>query len=185
MRGQKVITFPFEFEYSHEGQFKKEFGITVRAPGIELFNVHNKMIAFASEAEVGLAIKFSRVNRDKPEAADEEEAKPKAPETDEEMVQRVIGAYSMGLGSEAFPNFMLFLKTTLTNNSRLATIGDTKIPVTDLVWNAIDNAGGMDAINMILRSFAGFFLKQPDSQASEKANGSNSPPTLRLVPEGH
>lgn len=183
MRGKKEINFPFEFEYSHEGQFKKEFGVKVQAPGIDQFDIHNKMVAFASDAEVGLAIKFSKVKREDRQT-DEEDIAKSAPETDAEMAQRVIGVYSMGLGPEAFPIFMSFIKKTLTNNPKLASIGETNVPITDLVWNAIDNAGGMDAVALVLMSFAGFFLKQPEEVKSGKANGSSSQPTLRLVPEG-
>lgn len=186
MKGEKQVTFPFEFKYSDGGVFKTDYGITVRAPSLNQFAVHTAMVAFAAEADranqaAGLvafssisAEQLSTLLKSRGDNGSGDEAAPV--ESDRDMANRVIGQFASGLGSEKFPKFMEFLLKTLKNNAKLATVGDTKIPLTDATVDSIAEIGGMDAINLILASFAGFFL--PDQAAqSPKPNGGDTPTT--------
>lgn len=177
MRGKKLVQLPINFKYSDAGAFKEDCAVTISAPALDQFKVHSKMMAFASEAETNLAIKFASVERPKSDAPEPEKEEQKE-ETDEEMADRVLGIYAMGLGTEKFPEFMEYVKAVLTGNSKLASVGDTNIPLRAESWDSIDLEGGLEAVSLLIATFAGFFLGQPVGK-SEGTNGSNSPPSQR------
>lgn len=195
-KGEKQVILPFEFKFSNKGVWGQEFAITLKAPALADFAVHNRMVAFTSKARTQLmrdeaatfsmmppatieALMKARADYAKKDEAEEAEAE-KPEESDSDMAERVMGLYASGLG-DAFPEFVEFLKKALTNNARLASIGDTKQPVTDLVWDEIDKneRGGLEAINMILAGFANFFLSAQQSRSASEsgekpATGSSS-----------
>jgi len=173
IKGEIQVHLPFEFDYSDGGTMKKETMITVRAPSFADFKIHNAMVGRAKSAEVGTAVALSGFKR----SADDASPAPAASEREEsdaEMVDRVIGVYAMGLGDEKFSTFMEFVKATLTNNPRLAAVGETKIPIKDAVWEQIGLKGGMDAVNLIISAFAGFFLTDQRSRSLRETGESSS-----------
>jgi hypothetical protein len=182
MKGEKQITFPFSFKYSEAGVFKEEFGVTVRAPSLDQFAVHTAMVAFAAEAGQKNQIAGMAAFGALPEgviasmvkARGDQEQLNSAPETDDEMATRVIGQFASGLGSERFPRFMDFLLKALKNNPRLASVGDGKVPLTDATIQSICDVGGMDAVNVVMATFAGFFL-EPVASPSKNATGEDTP----------
>ena len=187
MRGTKQITFPFEFQYSEGGSFKKEFAVTLRAPSLGQFKVHNQMTAYAWMAEIGIAARFADIKRPEPSAPDASEPQePAAEETDQDKATRAMSVFAMGLGAEKYPEFVDFLKAKLTRNAALARVGDTSVALTDEVWESIEAEGGMDAVMLILGSFAGFFLRTADSATtSAKGNGSSLAPGSRSAAGVH
>ena len=173
MRGQRLVQFPFEFEYSEGGQFKTEFGVTLTAPGLAQIKVHSQMTAWAKRAELGLATQMSGMKRPTGEAA--EAVVDEAPETDEEMADRVTTVFAMGLGEEKYPEFLDYVKRVLTNNPALARVGETQVPITDGVWMSLDQNGGMSAVLMLVAGFASFFLAN-GQRNSGKTNGNSLQP---------
>ena len=184
-KSEVQIILPFEFRYSDKGGFHTEHAVTVRAPSLPDFAVHNSMVGYAKAAEIGTAVAFSAFRQKMADVVAEDTASdvPEPAETDQEMADRVLGVYATGLGAEKFPALMEYLKKALTNNSRLASVGDTTKPLDDKVWNNIAEQGGMDAINIIIATFANFFLSAPRS-ASRKETGddlSTSSPSDRVL----
>jgi hypothetical protein len=186
-QGEKVVIFDFQYKYSDSGQFKEEFAVTVRAPSLADFSIHNVMTAYAAEAQqnnqaAGMKM-FSSISSEQLDAmfkerrANRDGEQTDLVELDTDMVTRVISTYAAGLGAEKFDRFMAFLKKTLTGNPRLVTVGETKIPLKDAEWEAIAQAGGMDAITQIMATFAGFFLEALPSK-SPSANGDASQASL-------
>jgi hypothetical protein len=193
MRGSRTIYLPINFRYSEGGAFKEDCAVTLTAPSLENFAIQTKMVAYATQAlreaekeqlqflaeagDVLEKILKSRAELQEAAAAEAaEEAATQAAETDDAMATRVIGMFARGLGPDKFPAFMEFLKKTLTNNAKLARVGDTKVPLKDETWNDIDEKGGMSAVNIILATFAGFFLPTAASPSAE-ASGNSSRPT--------
>jgi hypothetical protein len=171
MRGQKIVTFPFEFPYSQDGKFLSEFAVTLRAPSLDQFQVHTAMTAFVKASEVGVSVAFSGFKMpDRP--ASEVVAAAPAPETEEQMVERVISTLSTGLGPDRFPQFMDYVMSKLKRNAKLATIGETNIPLDDATLSAIAEKGGMDAINLLVASFADFFFAGAPSKSASKSGDS-------------
>lgn len=178
MRGETMLTLDFEFEFSHNGEVQKEFAVKLRAPGLDQYAIHNRMAGLASEAQVGLAQRYSKIER--PKAADIAEAVAAAEqavdqETESEAAARVLDAFATGLGPERFAETMDWLRRTLTGNAKLASIGDTGTPIRDKVWESIADQGGLDAVNLILGTFIAFFMDGP--ARSRKGGGSGKPST--------
>ena len=191
-KGERQIILPFEFKFSDKGKWAVEHCITLQAPSLADFGVHNKMVGFASKAittaQRNEAVMFSSINSDvlgkiiaaraefeaERKASQEENAEPEQ-ETDEAVAERATQMFAAGL-DDKFPDFMEFLKKTLTNNPRLARIGDTQAPIVDGVWEELNKHGGMEAVNLVLMSFANFFLQAPQSK-STNASGDEQPIT--------
>jgi len=202
-KGRKVLILPCEFRYTAKapgGQatFLTEHAVTVCAPSLAHFAIHSRMIGFAKAASATFqreqAIAFSAM---KPEAietmmrarkamaadaaqAGVVEAEELPPETEVEMADRVMDYFATGLGPDRFPEFWDWLKKVLTGNPRLAFVGDaeggrTGSALNDGEWNAIDQAGGMEAINIILAGFADFFLTGVAPSKSASTTGTESP----------
>lgn len=178
----KAIEFDFEFQYSDKGQFAAEQVITLQAPSFADFGIHTTMTGYAKAAEVGTAVALSAFRReDRQDLSSVAEETPASVESDAQMAERVIGVYAMGLGSDKFPAFMDHVRKILTNNPRLARVGETNQPIVDDVWRSIADKGGMDAINLVIAGFAGFFLTAAPSR-SQNANGADSPTTSPSAP---
>lgn len=175
MRGEAIVTFDFEFEYSNKGTFEKEFAIKVKAPSLPDHRTHLRMVALAQAAQVGVAINFSKLER-RPTAVEAELALAEPEdeiEAEDERTDRVLSTFASGLGPDKFADEMEALKKALTKNARLASIGETGLPITDEVWMTIAEAGGAAAIDRVLAAFLGFFLDAPSKSPSK--NGKNSP----------
>jgi hypothetical protein len=183
MKGEKQVTFPFSFKYSEGGIFKEEFGVTIRAPSLDQFAVHTVMVAYAAESgkknQADAMVAFGALPAAtlevmvKARGEQAEQDGPAPVETDAEMADRVIGHFASGLGSDRFPAFMAFVLKTIKNNPKLATVGDGKIPLTDATVDSIVAHGGMDALNLMMATFAGFFLQEAPS-TSQKPIGDNT-----------
>jgi hypothetical protein len=175
-RGQKLVTLDFEFEYSKGGKFEKEFAVTLKAPSLDLFAVHNYHVSMAESVELGLAAKFSRFERRavsdaERDAAIAKQEEAQAVETDDDAAKRIISQYASGMEPDAFASFVEKVKKTLTGNPKLATIGETTIPITDAVWDDIASKGGLDAVMQIIAGFLGFF---DTARKSASPTGKNS-----------
>lgn len=166
MRGEKTVTFDFNFEYSHDGNFVEANTITLRAPGLGKFDVHNTMQAYVSKAVVSFAAQLRDANKGQPDTSDNDEDVSDTSEQDEDKDVMVIMA--MGLDLDVYPKFASYVQKVLTNTPKLATIGDTKMPITDAVWASIEERGGIEAANKIMSEFTSFFF---DALGSKKANG--------------
>lgn len=184
MRGTRLVHLPINFRYSDNGTFKEDCAVSLSAPSLDQFSVHNAMVAYASEATrnndkeqaltfAAMAPALETLKKFREEAISTEVEVAPAEETDEQRTTRVVEFYAQGLG-EKFPAFMEYLKKTLTNNPKLARVGDTKQPLRDESWEDIASKGGMDAVLMVFAGFAGFFLKEAARTKSQEANGSNS-----------
>lgn len=190
MRGQRLIELPVKFRYSENGQSKEECAVMVQAPGLDQFAVHNKMVAYAAEAlrkvqmeeaallaSMGSALDIIMKARAEIDQNAEPVAEPK-PESLFDMTTRVMETYAKGLGHEKFPDFMDYLKKVLTNNPKLARVGETKIAIRDESWDDINERGGMEAVSIILAAFADFFLQRASQAgASREQIGNSSRPT--------
>lgn len=186
MRGTRLVQLPCNVRYSENGTFKEDCAITLTAPSLDQFSLHNTMVTYAMSAsravEKDQMLTFASldpaaiavITKARAEAQAEAPSEP-VPETDAERTSRVISHYAQGLGDK-FPAFMDFLKKSLTNNPTIARIGDTKNPIRDETWNDLAEKGGMDAVNMIFAGFAGFFLKETASTSRDE-NGNSSRPT--------
>jgi hypothetical protein len=186
MAGTKVVTFDFEFQYSHGGRFHKEFAVTLRAPGLKDFKTHNMMTGYAKRSEIGLAAAFSgiRQQRDPLDVPDpEKEEEPVIERSEEEELQGVLSSFAAGLGPEHYPAFANFVLEQLKGNSRLCTIGDTTAPLTDEVLDGIVQAGGMSAVDRLVGGFASFFMA--DRLKSRSATGASSSTTVASQPVAH
>ena len=50
MRGTRLVHLPINFRYSDNGTFKEDCAVSLSAPSLDQFSVHNAMVAYASEA---------------------------------------------------------------------------------------------------------------------------------------
>ena len=171
MRGEKTVTFDFNFEYSYDGNFVEGNTITLRAPGLGKFDVHSTMQAYVSKAVVAFAAQIRDANKGQTQdtSSDDEEVSDTS-EQDEDKDVMVIMA--MGLDLEVYPKFAAYVQRVLTNTPKLATIGDSKVPITDAVWQSIEERGGIEAVSKIMSEFTSFFF---DALGSKKANGKGKP----------
>jgi hypothetical protein len=201
MRGTRLLHLPVSFKYSDGGKYAEDSAVTLQAPSLDNFAIHTKMVAYATQAmmanekeqmqmlaELGdtldKILKSRDAMREQAIAEGKVEADAEAAETDDAMAARVMSTYARGLGPDRFPAFMEFVKKTLTNNAKLARVGETKVPLRDESWEDIDAKGGMDAVNIVLAGFAGFFLRTVGSE-SRDANGNSSQPTSPSLPAVH
>lgn len=164
MRGEKTVTFDFAFTYSDKGHFVEAREITIRAPGISKFDTHARMKAWVGKA----VLAFSSIAR--PTAASDDE--PPAQDGDDD--QDVMQLMSMGLGVDDYTAFCAFVKKALTG-STLATVGESKIPVSDEIWIDLEDKGGMEAVFKVMSEFTGFFFAA--LQKSPKPNGAAPAPS--------
>ena len=164
MRGTKTITFDKPFLYSRGGTFEEATEITVRAPGMTLIRVHARV-----ESAVARAIlAFPRPEKREEQTDDEhEEAVTEAGKAEIDALQ-VLAA---GLGADDYGDTLVWLKKTLTNQPRLATItGTDNLAITDEVWDSIEEESGTDAALKVLSAFVGFFLERLNKEPP-KPNG--------------
>ncbi len=169
MRGEKRIEFDFEFEYSANGQFASSRELCLRAPGLGKFEVHATMQAFVAQT-------FGNLHSMRDSFSQEEtETQP-----DNDQQKDLTQFIAMGLGVDEYPNFFRYVYRTLTNCPRLAYVddGNNKQPVTDAVWESIEQRGGMEAINRVVSEFTDFFftaLASKDESGADKLTGSSEP----------
>ncbi len=165
MRGETILTLDDPIKISENGNFAEVTSLTLRAPGLGKRHVHATMTAFVMEAISSLQSRRSSLEAmAKTQPADvggslnvDDEDAPKAAEKDEDPLG-VWQMMAMGLGPERFQQFSDYVMKTLTGTPKLATAGDNGSPVTDAVWEALDEVGGMDAVDRVLGTFTGFFL---------------------------
>lgn len=170
MKGEKTINFDFAFQYSEGGKFAEASSITVRAPGLGKFDVHTTMSAYVGKA----ALAFTRLASEMPQqAAAEADDDSGEPKTDDQDVMQLM---AMGLGVDEFPKFAMYVKRALTGTPKLAHVTDTKIGLTDEIWESIEAGGGMEAVQKVMSDFAGFFFEALGGRRA-KANGAEPAPT--------
>lgn len=172
MRGETIITLDEPIRYSENGSFSETHTITVRAPGLGKRHVHATMQAWVMEAISNLQNKRADLMKQA-----EAEAKAKNPlnvddpepgaDGKDDTGEDPLGVWqmmSMGLGPERFPRFQDYIMRELTGTPKLASVGDNGSPLTDAVWESLDETGGMDAVGRVLGTFAGFFTGAPKSK---------------------
>lgn len=170
MRGTKTIELETPFRYSSKGIYSETTTVTIRAPGLGKFDVHNKMQSYVMEAMFALAKKAAEMRGfvEAKKAADDEDDKPKEDIIDPPGSE-IMDQIAVGLGHDKYPEFAGYVKRVLTNAPKLATVGDDSQPLTDEVWDAIEEANGTSAAMDVLGSFAGFFV---NALGSKKTTGS-------------
>lgn len=170
MRGTKTIEFETPFRYSANGVYSETTTVTIRAPGLGKFDVHNKMQAYVMEAMFALAKQAAEMRgfaEAKKAAAEDDDEAPK--DQPDPPGSEIMDQISAGLGHTKYPEFAGYVKRVLTNTPKLATVGEDKQPLTDEVWEAIEETNGTSAAMDILGGFAGFFV---NALGSKKTTGS-------------
>lgn len=168
MRGEKTLSFEFTFPYSENGGYAEANTITIRAPGLGKFHVHSTMQAYVMDAISTLQAKRAAIESMARDG--EDDGKPADDEADPAGVWQMM---AMGLGVEKFPKFAEYVTKVLTNAPKLASIGEGKVALSDEVWTALEDNGGIEAIHEVLGTFVGFFLESPKS-ARRTGNGSST-----------
>lgn len=167
-RGETVVTFDFEFSFSKGGQFVPANRIVVRAPGVAHLDIHSAMKAYASKVAMAMSEFASRAKQ----VSDEDDTNKPDPDAE----QDVMALMAMGLGTEEFPKFVQYVKRALSNRHALASVGDydpaNPTPITDEVWDQLESAGGMEAIDKVMSAFTNFFFEALLRQNSRTKNGS-------------
>lgn len=174
MRGEATVDLGAEFSYPiGQGQYGRASSVTVRAPGLTNFNTQARMQAFVLDALFGVARKAASlkgVDQARKEADEAEQgAEPVEPDPGEFMDHLAVG-----LGTDAYPEFVTYAKKVLTS-SPYATIGDgdQKGRLTDEAWNNIEQEVGIDGVMRILGTFSLFFATGPKSK-KPSGNGSST-----------
>lgn len=175
MRGEKTITFDFEFQYSSAGTFMPANTITVRAPSLDQYKVHSIMQGWTTEGAIGYRKAFA-AEIEKAAAVGVEPAPVVADDAAMEDKQiDVMAMMAAGLPPEKYATFSQFVMDTLKNNARLAYVGgDPKAPITDHVMKQIGELGGVSDWDRVASEFASFFMLGTGSKA--KSNGADSSP---------
>jgi hypothetical protein len=177
MRGEKVVELGVTFRFpTGKGEYGEASTVTVRAPGLANFRVHNKMQAYVMDGAFAMMKKAVEARGGVAAAAAAEAAAEAEREANGETLEEApeplgvdtMNQMSIGLGVERFPEFCEFIRKSLTN-SKFATIGDSKIMITDETWEAIEEVAGMDGVMEVMGQFVGFFA---GSQKSRKPSGS-------------
>lgn len=163
-RGEKVVTFDFNFTYSEKGSYVEANTITLRAPGLAKFDTHARMKGWVGKAVLAFT------SNAKPSGAAQADEEPEQGGDDNQDVMQIM---SMGLGVDDFATFATFVKKTLTN-STLATVGDRGVLLTDEVWMDLEKHGGMEAVMKVMSDFTGFFF---EALTSRKKNGAAPAPS--------
>lgn len=176
MRGEKTIKFDFDINYpTGNGQYAATREVTLRAPGLSKSDVFYTLKGYVSKAVTGFAkIHAGTKKRTADQAAGDDE------ENEGYDKEEVDTMYLMGAGLDIddYQVFSNYLRRVLTNSSKLASLGDSKAPLSDEAWLEIDAAGGMDAVNKVLAGYVDFFLEPLMSKSKSgknKSTGSDSP----------
>lgn len=168
MRGTKTIVLDQDIEYSEGGAYLTTNEITLMAPGIDRLHVYSAMRAHVLDALFSAAkraVEIQGLSEARKQAEEEEEAETESAEITGKEFFNQIG---LGLGADRFPQFVSYVKKTLTNAPKLARVGQGSTPITDETWERLQEAGGMDAVADIIGTFASFFSV---SQTAEKRTG--------------
>lgn len=173
VKGIKQIDFDFDITYSKGGRFVTTRQITVRAPGLNRFEVHAAMTAYVNKA----ALAFTEIaGKLQGSAPAQPEAPTQPPETASEDDQDVIQLMAMGLGIEKFPEFVVYVKRVLTNSPRLATAGESgDQALTDEVWESLEANGGMEAVHRVMSEFTGFFFEAMGKRQAKQSGVASAP----------
>lgn len=175
MRGEKTIEFEFPIRYSENGEWNEATAVTVRAPGLDKFSIHSKMQSYVARAVFEFAKANEHLRKGAPTGSasveDDAEVEDEAANADD---QDVLVIMQMAMGVDDYAAFADFVRKTLTNAPRLASIGDSKQPIKDETWLSIEEAGGLEAVHKIISEFCGFFF---DALKSQKKSGQNKPIT--------
>lgn len=182
MRGEKKIDLGFDISYSMKGQFVTTRTITVREPGLGKYEVWSTMKSFVMQAQPGIfevaAKAQAAASAGVPAAEESDDPQPES----EDDTKDILSWMAIGLGEKKFNDYMRYVKAALTNAPKLATVGDSEQPITDEVWEALDEKGGMTAVTNILSEFTGFFFG--GQQKSAKTNGGATSPSSPSPPQG-
>lgn len=172
-RGETVVTFDFEFSYSKGGQFVPTNRIVVRAPGLSLLDIHGAMKSHVAQAQKG-AMSFLVQAQAARESMGVEEEKPEDPNAEPDVLQLM----SMGLSPDEHTKFLVYVKKVLSNRVALAYVGDaaSPSPITDEVWDQIEEHGGIEAFERIVNAFTSFFFAGLSRPTSTPTNGSAESP---------
>lgn len=177
MRGTKKIEFDFAFEFSEGGSYVSANCVTVTAPSIAAFGVHQHMRASVVASLFGaakMAAELHGVAEARRRAIDEEEAAAASSEPIIPTGAETLDQIALGLGPEKFTAFAAYVRGVLTNNAKLARVGQGSTPITDETWERIEEAGGMEAVAEILGTFAGFFVPSPTSPMRSGTSSAHS-----------
>jgi len=184
MADEIKIELPFMFEFSNGGKIDQDCVITLRAPTFQDFKLHAAFKAHLATAGTNIGVKFAGV---KAQRSDEEEAERAARKleedkrSDEERAAEQIDLLAAGLGPDAFPQFVDWAQKQLTNNPRVAVIGDGPHPLRDAVWNDIGAKGGMESVMRIIGTFLLFFGKRPNAASTTGSVAAPGSHSLRAV----
>lgn len=171
-RGETAVTFDFEFSYSKGGQFVPTNRIVVRAPGLALLDIHGAMKSHVAQAQKG-AMDFLLKAQAAREGAPEE-AQPEDPNAEPDVLQLM----SFGLSPDEHTKFLVYVKKVLSNRVALAYVGDaaSPSPITDEIWDQIEEHGGIPAFEKIVNAFTSFFFAGLSRPTSTPTNGSAESP---------
>lgn len=167
MRGTKKIEFGFSFEFSENGAYASTNTVAVTAPSIASFGVHQHMRASVVEALFGAAKRAAELHgiaEARRRAIDEDEAAAASAEQVVPTGSETLDQIALGLGPDKFTAFAAYVRSVLTNNAKLARVGQGNTPITDEVWERIEEAGGMEAVAEIIGTYAVFFVPSPTSR---------------------
>lgn len=183
---RKTIRFDFEFEYPAHGRNERASAITVCEPPYAQRDVLRRMQAYVAEMQRGIMKTFTPEQLD--EAARRREQggsnQGEEPEAETAAIEN-LASMRMGLGVEEYVKFADYVQRALTNAKGLAFVGedpDSRVPITDLVWVNLSNAGGMEAVDRVLSEFVGFFTAtRPAPKVSTTPTGTGSSVPLAVA----
>lgn len=176
----RTVTFSdFTFQHSYRGNIVDGNTITVVEPSFADRAVYRQMKAWVADAFRNMQTQTTSETR--AAAADlEAEVGREAMEAAAAEIDPYV-ILSMGLTGDRFAEFCAYVEKVLTNNARLAYCGtdaEHGVPVTQIVWEAIAKGGGIEAMEKVCATFAGFFLpglSRPTSTKPESTTGSETP----------
>ena len=181
-----TIEFPFSFQFPNGGIQDLSSAVTVCEPSYDNRHVYRRMQAGLGDwakAYMLMQAELRAKTGDKSTEVDEAPVQASEAQADTESDTDIINQMRIVLGTSGFEELANYIQKELTNNRSLAYVGSDlttlvrdRVPVTDLVWMNIANAGGMQAIDRVLSAFINFFLPGQPSEKSERVTrGSTSP----------
>lgn len=177
------IKFSFRDSGGHN-RFEVADFVTVRAPGIEQYRIHQMMRSYVAKVRPALVENFARMSavsarmRKESGLDDVPEPEPQAPvgdEPDGADERDALEWMALGLGEDTYPAFVEKVKAALTGNPRLLSIGPMNGPVDDGIWYEIASNCGMAAVDKILSDFVGFFFGLGGTSSPARSGPASSP----------
>lgn len=168
MRGTTTIEFDFEFTYQEtagkDRKLAKTNTVTLCAPSLQDFALHTFMVRSLKAGGIGFATAIQGLIKDQGDGVEDDDDA-----AADENPMRAIDLLAVGLGDD-FDTFCARVKKELTNKKRLAYVGDEH-PLKDQTWDAIAEAGGLDAVMQIISAFADFFMAAPSKSQKKTGKG--------------